>query len=702
MKDPNEVIIEVEKRLARLSMQAEQEKAMAEVLPYRFQENMTAFRKYLPEVAEMFESYTPSRSFRFFCNENGIPNLEWCDENIAIYGDNPYEICKSQIAKILDNGVFTQFDFGIENNPTGFIHVEYLNKMVECNAHAFQHLTPIKKIPETVPFITMIGVGLGYQLGYLYEQCRVGDLFLFEPDLDLFYASIFCFDWSRLLNYLNNENYGLHLFLGQNEKKIMNDLVFALHKRGAFLANNGLLCLHYPSPEILKLVDKIKKEFYLLVMGWGFYDDNILALSHCAANLEMKVPFLLKNKVIDLHWQNTPVFVLANGPSLDTYLEVVRQHKDRVIVISCGSTISALHQAGIKPDIHVETERTKSVPDFLNLIDDTSYLKDILFLSTDVIHPDCMKYFNRSGLCFKFDEPGSLLCSIFYSDVQKRAHLTGTNPLAANIGLKMACALGFNKIYLFGVDNGYKDRKHHHSKFSSYFDEQGSVIEKLTDAVIGSSEYSYFVPGNFGGNIITNAMFDTARRALEITIADYPEAHVYNCSDGSLIDGATPLKPTDLRLDENNHLNKNELINHIYQDLYSPLNIDKESIVEYLDVPFFDYLIDRLIGEWSVPFVSREQVSNLMLKQYSYMSEIANSRQRHISKMLVGTLNYIFSLVSTNLYRFEEEKETLDALQQSISIMQDYFKAAKVMYPKALDSVDMVDNSIMNLFRSSK
>ena len=60
---------------------------------------------------------------------------------------------------------------------------------------------------------------------------------------------------------------------------------------------------------------------------------------------------------------------------------------------------------------------------------------------------------------------------------------------------------------------------------------------------------------------------------------------------------------------------------------------------------FFEYLIDKLIEEWNFDFSSREQISNLMVRQYGYMGEIANSRQRHISKMLVGTLNYAFSLV---------------------------------------------------------
>ena len=75
-----------------------------------------------------------------------------------------------------------------------------------------------------------------------------------------------------------------------------------------------------------------------------------------------------------------PVFIIANGPSLDDSIDVIAANKDRAILISCGSAISALHKVGIKPDIHVETERTKIVYDFLVNLNDPEYLQDIFFL----------------------------------------------------------------------------------------------------------------------------------------------------------------------------------------------------------------------------------------------------------------------------------------------------------------------------------
>lgn len=690
----------IHQQAERILAQGNQEKAMADVLPLRFEVNFSAFEKYIPNIAETFRNYQPQKSYRLFCTENGIPNLEWIDKNVAIYGADPFSECEEQIKNILTYDNLARLDFSLENNPLGFVHIDFLNKLVECNNRASQQLAHITKTPDSVPLLVMFGVGLGYQLGYLYERCRVNNLFLFEPDLDLFYASLFCFDWASLLEYLDKENLGLHIFLGQDEKTVMSDLITVMHSRGAFLISNALLCWHYPSPEIFKLIEQVKKEFYLLAMGWGFYDDNIIALSHCAANLEKKVPFLKNSDELTISWKNVPVFVIANGPSLDSSLETIQKYKNKAILISCGSTISALHRAGIRPDIHVETERTKAVPDFLDLIGDKSYLEDILFLSTDVIHPNCMNYFKRAGLCFKFDEPSAMLCSVYFPEVREFAHLTSTNPLVSNIGLKMACALGFENIYLFGVDNGYKDRSHHHSRLSAYFDDHGEVVEQLTDLVIGNS--SYFVPGNFGGQVSTTGMFDSCRRVLGLIAADYPDANISNCSDGAYISDCKPLAPHLLNLDENDSFDKNAIIDNIYRDRFKPIKIDRQSMMSHLDVDFFNEFIDRLITEWDQPFSSRTQVVELMLKQYSYLGVIANSYQRHIYKMLIGTLNYVFSLVGMSLYRYESDKETLNVIRESTLIMQEYFKAAKQMYPKALDSVDEVDNSIMDLFRKPK
>ena len=70
-------LAKAEQEAQRLQQQAEQEAAMAVALPLRFEQNMAAFRQYIPHIANMYEAYQPARPFKLFCNENGQPNLEW-------------------------------------------------------------------------------------------------------------------------------------------------------------------------------------------------------------------------------------------------------------------------------------------------------------------------------------------------------------------------------------------------------------------------------------------------------------------------------------------------------------------------------------------------------------------------------------------------------------------------------------------------
>lgn len=682
-----------ERETLRLRAQAEQEIAMAEALPHRFALNIEAFKKYIPRIAEMYENYHPTRPFRFFCNENGQPNVAWIDDNIAVYGDEPYLICETLVKEFMEKGGLSRFSFSQEANPLGFTHVEYLNKL---NAYLEERASTeelLQAVPSEVPSALVFGVGLGYHLGYLYERCKVGTLFLFEPDLDLFYASLFCFDWETLLDYLHEENLGLHILLGQDEQTIFNDFSSAIHSRGSFLIANAFIMWGYQNDKIKILMEKIKHEYYLLVMGWGFFDDNLIALSHTVKNLELQVPFFKKDQRLPAAYQRIPIFVIANGPSLDASLPVILENKDKAILISCGSAISALHKFGIKPDVHVETERTKIVYDFLLNLHDDDYLRDIVFISTDVIHPNCSSLFDKSILLFKLSEPGVILYHVNFPHLPGYAALGGVNPLVGNIGVTVPIHLGFKNIYLFGLDNGYKNKGYHHSKFSAYYNSEDNA-DTLGDMMYGDSQWQH--EGNFGGVVTTNAMFNTSRRVIEQVLAANQYVQCFNCSDGVKITRARPLPDSEIIF--STIIDKNEIINQITQ-LSERVPLSKEDFSQYLDVDYFNFFIDKMVAEWQVTLTSRYQINQLMLRHFGYLAEIASTRQKHIAQVMIGSMNYIFTIMSSILYSFEGEDKNLQLMQPAIALWLEFLGKVKEMYPRALDSVDMIDNEVMALFR---
>lgn len=692
--DINKIISDIELEEKRLYQQSEQEKAMADVLPLRFSKNMDAFKTYIPDIYNQFLSYTPSRAFRFFCNENGIPNLLWLDDNVALYGDDPFSECKKQTEKILNSKSSIQtFDFAKDSNPLEFIHVDFMNEMVDKRKLASEKLQSISSVGNAVPLVIMFGVGLGYQISYLYEQCQLNVFFIVEPDLDLFYASIFTFDWYALLEHINSENLGLHVFLGQNSDEIMQDLSMAIAKSGSYLSSANIGFWHYPSEKISELMMRIQQEFFLLSSGWGFFDDNIISISHCIENVRKNLPFLVTGKSIAKKWQHIPVFIVGNGPSLDMAIDTLKSIRDNVIILSCGSAMSALHKAGIRPDIHVQVERTKLVPDSHRLLNDEDYLKEILFLSLDVIHPDCAEQFNRVGLAFKPLEPGGFLLQLNYPVARQRDILRGANPLVGNTGVATACRLGFKNIYLFGIDNGYKTNQHHHSKLSFYFDADGNAKEKLSSLVLRRSKH--LVPGNFGGYVETTNMMINSKIVIENQLKLYNDVHIYNCSDGAAINGAIPT-PIDDIICPDKKIDKDSLLKHIINDVYSPMNIDVNSLADKLNTDFFDELVTKLVSEWDVLFSSRQEIISCMMRQYDYLSTVSQSRYNHIYRCLIGSINYSFSVILSTLYRFEESDELYFHINDMITTMRNYFFAMKERYKHALNSVDQKEHGLFD------
>lgn len=698
MNEIDSQLTELQTEAERLILQAEQEKAMAQVLPLNFANNISAFEQFIPNIADIFRNYKPQRAFRFFCTENGIPNLEWLDTSVSLYGDDPHSQCLEQITSLIETSGIYGVRFSVEKNFFNQIHVEYLNQLTELLSKKKADLEPRKTVPNSIPLVMMFGVGLGYQLGYLYERCQAANIYIFEPNFDLFYASLFTFDWASWLQYLSDENLGLHIFLGQDEKNLMDDLTIAINKDGPFLASNPIGFCHYPSAEIDNLVACVSKEFFLLSMGWGFFDDNMLSLSHSMANIESGIPFLYKDKKIAAEWQDIPVFVIGNGPSLDNALPVIRQYQDRAILISCGSSISALYKEGIRPDIYVAIERTKAVADFIALIDDEEYLKDILFLSTDVVHPACHRFFKRSALGFKSNEPMYAIAMINFAEARNRACLNYVNPLVGNIGLVMPLIFGFQNVYMFGLDNGYKDKEHHHSKHSAYYDHTGKPIAELQKMVVSGGDLR--LPGNFGGTVTATKLFATSAKYMEKILSFYPEVNCLNCSDGVKVEGAKPLAANEVILN-NVPINKQQLLDHIYLDLYAPLNITKSQVHEALDVNFFNQLIDKVLSEWDEPLLSRHDIVQRMSRQYGYIQAIANSRNSHITRFLIGTFNYLFSFIATFTYVFENETDALTAVDEALVIFREYLTKTKILYPKALDSADSVDCEIISFYRKN-
>lgn len=686
-------INEVETELSRLGRQREQEAAMAEVLPLRFHQNMEAFKANMPGIHDFFEHYQPARAFRFFCNDNGIPNILWLDTGVALYGEDPFADAQAQIAEVIDQSILQCIDFAPQWYFDDQIHIKYNNEISKLKKKTDQPGLRLKDaLSMDIPLSLMYGIGLGYQLGYLYEHCKVRNLFAFEPDLDMFYASLFCFDWYSLFEYMKSESLTLHLFIGVDEKLLAADMMEALHRKGAFWSAAYFSFCHYHSPKLDKLINQVENEFYLLRTGWGFFDDNVYALAHSHTHLQDGTPFL-KRQRITRSAAVVPVFVVGNGPSLDQSIDFIRQHQHQVVIIACGTAVSALYKAGIKPDVYVAVERTKSSADFLRILNADDFLKDSVFLSVDVIHPECKTFFRKTGITFKPNEPMYKLLTSHFGDRFEFDTIDYSNPFVGNTGLNYAALLGFKEVYLFGIDNGYKSADKHHSKLSLYYNDkqEAKYQQNLSD--------TFPAPGNFGGEVRINHLFGLSIHNMARVLNEYPELICTNSSDGAYIEGAHPHRVESLRLDWPT-IDKRSLMDEIMAHCFQPFDVTCIDFQAAINVPLFNDLVEKLRHDWKAIPREYDAIPQMMQRHHDYLLYLLMGPDSHLYRIMIGSLNYFYANIISLMMALQGDETSLaETLDAAIDILEQFFSDAQHIYTDALKRHDTAYFVGLNVFK---
>ncbi len=250
--------------------------------------------------------------------------------------------------------------------------------------------------------------------------------------------------------------------------------------------------------------------------------------------------------------QEQPIVLIGNGPSLEYSIEHLKTIRNFIVVISCGTAISTLHNNGILPDIHIELEKEYDTFNRLQLLP-KAYLNKITLWASSEIHPQIPILF---GDCKLFSLATSKIEKEMYKDSGLQAitlnysYYTVTN-FALNILLQWRCS----KVILVGVDFGFLSLDEHHARSSSYFSGKGESIYDY-ELVHGAT---FKVEGNTTDSCLTVPAFNVARELMEQALADKNnKSEVINIGIGAKIQGAkTLLSLNQLEINQTNRSDKN-------------------------------------------------------------------------------------------------------------------------------------------------
>lgn len=337
-------------------------------------------------------------------------------------------------------------------------------------------------------------------------------------------------DWARVFQLVHDRGGNIDFAIYDDAETLSATMWRSMRLMNPASVDNTLFKTFGRKDMAEKVIDIFSNELSLAYSGIGFFYDECLMIWNSYSNLTSREGHVFQRQMEAE--RERPIFVVASGPSLDTTIDTVKAHADDAIIVSCGSALRPLLTEGIVPDFQIEIENL-GVSEITRQAAKEFDLSSITLVASVTVDPDSIANFANHLFFFRYAlSPyplfsASLESTILYPD-----------PTVGNAGLSFALELGFDEIYIFGMDCGSKEPSQHHSK---------DAYQYTPDAGRIDIEYDIRVPANFGGVSWTNfGLLGSISNAVG-TIRSLGEGRrIYNCSDGAEIIGAHALYAGDI------------------------------------------------------------------------------------------------------------------------------------------------------------
>lgn len=682
MEELSRVLKELESKLEVAKESEKRQQEFEKKSAIRFKKNIKAIEKFFPKLHREIRSFTPRESFKVFATKSGVGNFVPEGSDVPIYSENPLEQSKRQVEEAVSNpvlGMLPAMSPTEENAQRDErLHVRYMRKLASTlHSQNIYNQEKISSLPSHFPTCMMFGLGLGYALSELVDVHSFDYLFICEPDFETFYASLFCIDWDKLLDNTDKANSSVFLHVGVSYKTFFEEIQQVCIDVGAFSLSSSFCFQHLPTVEVNLLIKEFFNKFHQVHLGYGFYNDAVTGIAHTIENFNSNnCPVFVPPSKNQKKYKNYTAYVVANGPSFDEAIDLLKSNQDNVIIFAAGTALPTLLNLNIKPDFHVLVERTKSTFDILVDTVSKDDLAGINLLAVDVMYPGVPPLYKWAGLGLKGPEAGTAISQIQYlkSNGKSLPSLICAGPLVANTALAYATMMGFEEIYLIGVDNGFPLDGKSHSSHSIYTD------AKFEGKFKPSKDAPYTLKGNLGGQVKANHLMVQAKQQMEAVIKRYTDSSYYNVGNGAIIDGASPLEADDviclpLKRD------KRQIVEEIKRSFFDELSFDQPEMT--IAQTELESLCDYLVDISKRPFSTRKEASDILKAQSRLIFAYRKTIHGHLFHVIKGTALYIHCPLISLLYQYKDEEKTIDAFKAGLSVWRECIRAIKKDYATA-------------------
>ena len=588
---------------------------------------MEAFKRHSISMFNRLEAHVPATKLVF--DDDGQPDVEFQGQKFydGRYDDYIDEQIQDFLKKPYRFGLSIPQPSDLDNFGETYLNNVLRRATQEAHAEFTSQYSSMKTF-----FVTVLGIGLGDHLARIAELSECTMMFIVDLNIENLYHSLELFDWETLLEGRTKKGGQVLFFIGDNAANLFNNIRVYVRSTNTPAIDGMLLLQHYKNALFTQILQEVSKQGNLFLAGLGFYNDESKMLENSHATLSTGTAHIYTRQEDSLI--PYPCFIVGCGPSLDADLEHIKRLADRAIIISSGSALGPLLNAGITPDFQLEVENEGILP-IMQHVSEIHEISGICLVTSTTVEPEIVKYFDRIIYHFR---PALMPFSIFSNDPKNT--IPFHDPSVVNSSLGFAQDLGFREYYFFGCDMGTFDADLHHARNSYHFTE---------DAQLPDNDFCIELPANFGGSTFTSNGLNWVKAQLEMAMASkLPGRKYFNCSDGAHLNHAVAKFAKSVTLDPIENKNfKAEIVQKIYDS--SPVMTrekfdeywDHDTVIETINT-CFDDLRDIIAGAtFLIDMDYLKEINNII-------NSLDTPIKRGIGTWLRGTLQMM--LLSTVFY----------------------------------------------------
>lgn len=321
----------------------------------------------------------------------------------------------------------------------------------------YKPLDEAKKWAESInikknSIIVVFGFGLGHRLKEIAKRLsNEGMLIVIEPNKSIFQNALKQID---LIDILNKNN--IYLIVGEEEKEYKEQLwqlINWANVRNAIISN---------IPNYDKLFNEqylsfVKSINDLLFIRKSENDTYYHSNKRWTINFFENIPYILQSinsKELFRQFEEKPAIIVSAGPSLNKNVKLLKEIKDKAVIICVGTALRTLLKENIKPDLVIMIE---GFPSGKRILQGINY-DDIPLVYKTLVYPDVLK--DHKGTKIVFSNTDIYAGENFNRYASDIGYIPGGGSVAHN-AFNLAINIGANPIILIGQDLAYSDGKTH-------------------------------------------------------------------------------------------------------------------------------------------------------------------------------------------------------------------------------------------------